>query len=180
MKSSSILATWCGKPTHRKRPWCWKRLRAGGEGDGRQRIRWLDVIIGLNGQAFEQTPGVGEGQGSLACCSPWDAKELDTTEWLNNKNKGAAYKEKRTWSFWHRKENDQEIRVSQLRSFQNFLPLLAHCCSVAWSFLIVTPWTVAHQASHSEKYCFPLTQNSHMYVSCSVSVETKILWKSLL
>ena len=32
---------------------------------------------------FEQAPGVGEGQGSLACCSPWDRKESDTTERLN-------------------------------------------------------------------------------------------------
>ena len=31
----------------------------------------------------EQTPGVGDGQGSLACCSPQGHKELDTTEWLN-------------------------------------------------------------------------------------------------
>ena len=34
---------------------------------------------------FEQTPGEGEGQGSLACCSPWGHKELDTSEQLNNK-----------------------------------------------------------------------------------------------
>ena len=40
----------------------------------------------LNGHEFEQTPGNGEGQGSLACCSPWGCKELDTTERLNNNN----------------------------------------------------------------------------------------------
>ena len=34
----------------------------------------------LNGPAFAQTPGDGEGQGSLACRSPWGHKELDTTE----------------------------------------------------------------------------------------------------
>ena len=34
----------------------------------------------LNGHEFEHTPGVGDGQGSLACCSPWDLKESDTTE----------------------------------------------------------------------------------------------------
>ena len=34
----------------------------------------------LNGHEFEQTPGDGEGQGSLACCSPRSHKELDTTE----------------------------------------------------------------------------------------------------
>ena len=38
----------------------------------------------LNGHEFEQTLGDGEGQGSLACCSPWDRKELDTSERLNN------------------------------------------------------------------------------------------------
>ena len=38
----------------------------------------------LNGHYFEQTQGVGEGQRSLACCSPWGHKELDTNERLNN------------------------------------------------------------------------------------------------
>jgi len=38
----------------------------------------------LNGHEFQQTPGDGEGQGSLACCSPWGHKELDTTEQLDN------------------------------------------------------------------------------------------------
>ena len=33
----------------------------------------------LDGHAFEQTPWDSEGQGSLACCSPWGGKELDTT-----------------------------------------------------------------------------------------------------
>ena len=37
----------------------------------------------LNGHEFEQTPGVGDGQGGLACYSPWSCKESDTTEWLN-------------------------------------------------------------------------------------------------
>jgi len=34
----------------------------------------------LSGHEFEQAPGDGEGQGSLACCSPWDCKGSDTTE----------------------------------------------------------------------------------------------------
>ena len=38
----------------------------------------------LNGHEFEQAPGGGEGQGSLASCSPWGQKESDTTERLNN------------------------------------------------------------------------------------------------
>ena len=35
---------------------------------------------GLNGHEFEQTPGVGDGQGSLVCYSSWGFKELDMTE----------------------------------------------------------------------------------------------------
>ena len=46
-----------------------------------------DEIVGwhhrLNGHEFEQALRVGDGQGSLACCSPWGHKESDTTEWLN-------------------------------------------------------------------------------------------------
>ena len=34
----------------------------------------------LNGYKFEQALGVGDGQGSLACCSPWGNKELDMTD----------------------------------------------------------------------------------------------------
>ena len=46
-----------------------------------------DEIVGwhhrLNGHEFDQALGVGIGQGSLACCSPWGHKESDTTEQLN-------------------------------------------------------------------------------------------------
>ena len=37
----------------------------------------------LDGHKFEQAPEVGDGQGSLACCSPWGCKESDMTEQLN-------------------------------------------------------------------------------------------------
>ena len=46
-----------------------------------------DEMVGwhhqLDAHEFEQALEVGEGQGSLACCSPWGHKETDTTEWLN-------------------------------------------------------------------------------------------------
>ena len=46
-----------------------------------------DEMVGwhhrLDGQEFEQAPGVGDGQGRLAFCNPWGIKELDTTEQLN-------------------------------------------------------------------------------------------------
>ena len=43
--SSNTLTTWCEELTHWKRPWCWARLKAGGEGD--DRISWLDGITNL-------------------------------------------------------------------------------------------------------------------------------------
>ena len=52
-----------------------------------------DEMVGwhhqLDGHEFEQALDVGNGQGSLACCSPWGRKESDVTERLNNKAKGA-------------------------------------------------------------------------------------------
>ena len=46
-----------------------------------------DEVVGwhhqLNGHEFAQALGVGDGQGSLVCCSPWGHKELDMTEQLN-------------------------------------------------------------------------------------------------
>ena len=42
-------------------------------------VRWRHWF---SGHEFEQAPGVGDGQGSLACCSPWGHKESDMTEWL--------------------------------------------------------------------------------------------------
>ena len=46
-----------------------------------------DKMVGwhhrLDGHGFEKALGVGDGQASLACCSPWDCNELDTTERLN-------------------------------------------------------------------------------------------------
>ena len=42
-----------------------------------------DEMVAWHHHEFEQTPGVGDRQGSLACCSPWCHKEPDTTEQLN-------------------------------------------------------------------------------------------------
>ena len=64
-----------------------KTLKLGGIGGrkrrGRQRMRWLDGITDSMDIEFGWTPGVGDGQGGLACCNSWGRKELDTTERLN-------------------------------------------------------------------------------------------------
>ena len=76
--SSNTLTSWCEEPTHWKIPWCWERLKAGGEGNDRGWDGWHHW---LDGHEFEQAPGVGEGQGGLACCSP--VAESDRAEQLN-------------------------------------------------------------------------------------------------
>ena len=64
-----------------------KTLMLGGIGSrrrrGRPRMRWLDGITDLMDMSLSKLMGVGDGQGSLSCCSPWGCKELDMTERLN-------------------------------------------------------------------------------------------------
>ena len=57
----------------------WRQAEKGVTGD--EMVGWHHW---LNGHEFEQTPGDGEGPGSLACCSPQGHKESDLTKWLNN------------------------------------------------------------------------------------------------
>ena len=78
--NSNTLATWCEELTHWKRPCCWERLKAGGEGDDRgwdgwmaSPIRWTWVWVSSRSW----------WQGILACYSPWGNKESDSTERLN-------------------------------------------------------------------------------------------------
>ena len=66
-----------------------------GKTEGRRRKGVTeDELVGwhhhLNGHESEQAPGDGEGQGDLACYSPWGCKESETTEWLNT-NKWRFY-----------------------------------------------------------------------------------------
>ena len=65
----------------------WKDPDTGKDWRQEEKGKTEDGVVGwhhrLNGHEFEQAPGVGDGQGSLACCSPWGCKESDTTEWLN-------------------------------------------------------------------------------------------------
>ena len=62
----------------------WKDPDAGKDWRWEEEGMTEDEMVGwhhwLNGHEFEQTLGVGDGQGSLACCSPWGCKESDTTE----------------------------------------------------------------------------------------------------
>ena len=80
--SSNTLATWCEESTHWKNPWCWERLKAGGEGDDRGWNGW--IASSTQWTWVWASSGRCEEQGSLACCNLWGSKEPDTTETLKN------------------------------------------------------------------------------------------------
>ena len=74
-----------------------KTADAGKDWRREEKGRTEDEMVGwhhqLNGHEFEWTPGVGDGQGGLACCRPWGRKESDTTEQLNWTNRWLSCKE---------------------------------------------------------------------------------------
>ena len=76
--SSNSLATWCEDPTHWKRPWCWERLRAGGEGDDRgwdgwmaSPTRWTWVWASSRSWWWTGKPGMLQSMGSQAVGHYW-------------------------------------------------------------------------------------------------------------
>ena len=96
--NSNTLATW------------WKNWLLGKDPDAGKHWRQEkgtteDVMVGwrhrLDGHEFEQALGVGDGQGSLAWCSPWDHKELVTTEQLNWTDKYSRNTRKKATGNYH-------------------------------------------------------------------------------
>ena len=81
---AEILLFW---PPDVKNWLIWKDPDVGKDWRQEEKGMTEDEMVGwhhwLNGHEFEWTPGIGDGQGGLACCSPWGRKESDTTEWLN-------------------------------------------------------------------------------------------------
>ena len=75
------LATWSKKWFIGKDPDAGKDWRQ--EEKGTTEDEMVEWHHWLDGHEFEQILGVGDGQGGLACCSPWGCKESDTTELLN-------------------------------------------------------------------------------------------------
>ena len=79
--NSNTWATWCEELTHWKRPWCWERLKAGGEGDDRgwdgrmsPLTRWTWVWVNSGSWWWTGKPGVLRFMG---------LQKWDTTQWLN-------------------------------------------------------------------------------------------------
>ena len=83
--NSNTLATWCKELTHWKRPWCWERLRAGGEGDRgwdgwmASLTQWTWVWVDSGSWWWTGRPGVLRFMGSQRVGHDW-AIELNWTE----------------------------------------------------------------------------------------------------
>ena len=84
--NSNTLATWCEEPTHLKRPWCWERLKAGGEGDNRVWDGWIAsptwwtwVWVGSGSWWHTGKPGVLQLTGSQRVGHNW-VTELNLSE----------------------------------------------------------------------------------------------------
>ena len=96
------------------------------------------VMVGwhhrFHGHEFEQTSGVGDGQGNLVCCSPWGRKELDTTEltdWVvisnetrvqrSEKRRGRGQRDSRQNSdrLGKARQREREIRAEMEREAEN-------------------------------------------------------------
>ena len=81
--NSNTLATWCEELTHWKRPWCWKRLKAGGEGDDRgwdgwmaSPTQWTWVWVNSGSWWWTGRPSVLQSMGSQRVRHDW-ATELN-------------------------------------------------------------------------------------------------------
>ena len=86
----------------------------------------------LNGHEFEETPGDGTGQGSLVCCSPWNCKESDMTQRLNNKNLGTRY---HTWPTLLLLSGQASGKVAPV-----LCPALTFCLVLSASALMGSVW----------------------------------------
>ena len=88
--NSNTLATWCRELTHLKIPWCWKRLRAGGEGDDRgwegwmaSPTQWTWVWVDTGSWWWTGRPGMLQFMGSQRVRHDW-ATELNWIQTLNS------------------------------------------------------------------------------------------------
>ena len=86
----NTLVTWYQGPTH------WRDPDAGKDWGQEKKGATEDEMVGwhqwFNGHDFEQTPGYSEGQGNLACYSPWGCNEWDKTEGLNKNSSNCKEK----------------------------------------------------------------------------------------
>ena len=113
--NSSTFATWCKEMTHWRRPWCWEKLKAGGEGNDRgwdgwraSPTQWTWVWVNSRSWWWTGRPGVLQSMGSQKVGYDW-VTELNRTEacsWDTSHNLASPNK-KRNW------ERDGDMSAGQ-------------------------------------------------------------------
>ena len=135
----------------------WKDPDAGKDWRWEEKGVTEDEMVGwhhwLDGYEFQQAPGVGDGQGSLECCSPWGRKESDTTERLN-------WTELKVWTL-----STTRVPLLTWRTLSLKLPQFCYSgsdwfgkdlqcspyllpstkSSLLWLFDLIVPWFHTHQ-----------------------------------
>ena len=113
--NSNTLATWCEELTHLRRPWCWERLKAGGEGDGRGSDGWLALLtqwtwVWASSRSWWWTgrPGVLQSMGSQRAGHYWAAEQKKKNH-INESQKEALGPDfsKGLALLWELKENPE-------------------------------------------------------------------------
>ena len=104
--NSNILAAWCEELTHLTRPWCWERLRAGGEGDNRgwdgwmaSLTQWTWVWVNFRSWWWTGRPGMLQSMGLQRVRNDWVTELTD----------------------WHTLETTKAIKIWNISSPQSIL-----------------------------------------------------------
>ena len=191
---SNTLATWCEELTHLKRPWCWERLKVGGEGDNRGWDDWMASLtqstwVWVNSRSWWWTgrPGVLQFMG---------CKESDTTEWLNWTELNYILRPQTDqnlrnddidlfWAFWI-----QATKAWTLATFTSILCWILFCSS--FSVTMLTPPNPLHRYArtfslklpqyHSSEDCFGKDPQGSPYLLqvISPSFSCSLAWLCLL
>ena len=151
------LATWCEELTHWKRLCCWERL--GQEEKGTTEDEMAGWHHRLDGHEFEWTPGVGDGQGGLACCNSWGRKESDSNcDWTELNWTVTLWKNQPEKPRWHTSINisGHECMVwlgrsADLAQTLFLSPGLTHASAVT-GWLVSPPHDLSSSSSLAQAY----------------------------
>ena len=161
--NSNTLATWCEEPTHWERPWCWERLKAGGEGDDRgwdgwlaSPTQWTWVWVDSGSWWWTGRPGVLRYLWSHRVKHDW-ATELN---WTGFSIFTKLHNITLIWEYFHHAEKETSYLLAvtpQFRGNQHTDPLPVESQALA----VTSPWVGKPRMMNVEK-CWQDT----CYVCC--------------
>ena len=129
----------------------WRQEEKGTTGD--EMVGWHRR---LDGHEFEQAPGVGDGQGSLACCSPWGRKEPHMTEQLN----WTEQPEGSSTGMPQARQGTEQENIPTCQQTGYFKSSWAHSCSLNTTLdTILPPHQCAGTSPSHQESCTGLLEN---------------------